>query len=263
LSENAKDFAFFQKPKNSKGGNRQSSRCESEDENNKMTNSNMNLDTMEERRSSVFQADQKLERTDEEVTGPETAAATPSDKTWDRLCEKDWGELSSFEKSEAEQDVLGRNVLAATAPRTLSDLGIEALDRELMQRQQVRQKNPTPDALLLSSLANSGMFQDGDFRLMFARADRLDPRKAASRIVAYFSLALSLFGQEALIRPVRPSDFSPADEETLKKGWIQLLLTRDKIGRRIVVLDDLGTDDVPIRNKVSPLKVAGKANVCH
>ncbi|KAL3911719.1 MAG: hypothetical protein SGILL_007171 [Bacillariaceae sp.] len=170
-------------------------------------------------------------------------------EAWDKMNEKDVKELDPFEKLEAEQDITGSNVMADVAPQTLAQAGVAALDRELFQRQHSRHSPQNPEALILATVASSQMFRDEAFRLMFARADRLHPEKAASRMSAFFSLGLELYGQQALVRPVRPSDFETADEEALKNGWIQISMTRDRAGRRIVVMDDLGPETLSIRNK--------------
>ena len=97
---------------------------------------------------------------------------------------------------------------------------------------------------------SSPLLRDREFRTKFARADRLDPQKASARLIAYLAKSVELFGQVALTRPIRTSDIRQTDEQALRTGWIQFLLTRDSAGRRILTLDDLGPMNIPIESKV-------------
>ncbi|KAL3904358.1 MAG: hypothetical protein SGILL_010102 [Bacillariaceae sp.] len=206
----------------------------------------MNRGTLEEeQRVPLFEEKDQLAKTVEAGEAGIEVAPTALQEMWDAA--KGEVKLSRYERTEAVQDVEGKNILAMLAPKSLSKLGIEALDRELRRREREQR---SADALVLSAAASSPMFQDRDFRLAFARADRYDPCKAASRIVAYLSNAVQLFGQYAINRPTKlTSDFEADVEKAMRMGWMQLLLTRDRIGRRILVLDDLGPEDVSIQNK--------------
>jgi hypothetical protein len=161
--------------------------------------------------------------------------------------------MSTFEKREADLDVRGKNVLAASAPQNLTDIAVDALDQRLLslqrRRQPQQQQSPIP-SVILTTVFRSPLLRDRNFRTKFARADRLDPQKAAARLVAYLSKSIELFGQVALTRPVRTSDILQTDEQALRNGWIQFLLTRDSTGRRILALDDLGPTDIPLESKV-------------
>jgi hypothetical protein len=168
------------------------------------------------------------------------------ERLWETVTLKDRQVFSDFERSEAQQDVEGKNLLAAAAPRTLMQMGLEALDREL--ERQIRQLySPS----LQTAVITSPMYNDREFRIKFLRADRMSASNAATRLLSYLSYALELFGQEALMRPIRTSVLTSTDEQALRIGWIQLLLTRDHIERRIIVMDDLGPADVPFQSRVS------------
>jgi hypothetical protein len=72
------------------------------------------------------------------------------------------------------------------------------------------------------------------FRLMFLRAERFDPKKAARRQVKFMEAKQSLFGREALARPICFSDLDEDDQATLKSGVFQMLPSRDQAGRPIM-----------------------------
>jgi hypothetical protein len=175
---------------------------------------------------------------------------------WEMLIAKDLEKMSAYEHIEAKQDLAGTNLLAAIAPRSLTEVGLQALNKELHRRLLHRQ---SPTDILQVAASRSPMFNDRDFRVMFARAERMNPTKAATRLLAYLSYATELFGQEAMVRPVPTTIFNAIDEQILRVGWIQLLLTRDRIGRRIIAMDDLGPGDAPLQNIVS-LFVVGSLN---
>jgi hypothetical protein len=188
--------------------------------------------------------DRKCTRVDGDETSSEDGQQRSLEKIWETVISKDQQNFSDFERSEAIQDLRGKNLLAAVAPQTLLQMGLEALDREL--EQQIRWYTPS----LQTALTTSPMYNDREFRIKFVRANRMSASKAATRLLSYLSYALELFGQELLMRPIRISVLSATDEQALRIGWMQLLLTRDQIERRIIVMDDLGPTNVPLQCRV-------------
>jgi hypothetical protein len=75
-----------------------------------------------------------------------------------------------------------------------------------------------------------------EFRLMYLRCDFFNVQKAALRIVQALDFLLENYGEYALKRKIQLSDFT-SDQElaVLKKGMIQLLPSRDRGGRRIIL----------------------------
>jgi len=71
-----------------------------------------------------------------------------------------------------------------------------------------------------------------EFRLRFLRCELFDVPTAALRITKYLSLVSELFGDFALQRPIRISDFSKTDLREFRKGRYQLLPYRDRAGVR-------------------------------
>ena len=71
--------------------------------------------------------------------------------------------------------------------------------------------------------------------MRFLRCELFDVRKAAQRMLKFLDIALELFGEDALRRPIRLSDFSKEEMRYLKKGRYQVLPNRDRSGRRISV----------------------------
>lgn len=75
-----------------------------------------------------------------------------------------------------------------------------------------------------------------DFRLRFLRFTLFDAKKAAEKIVKFLDLALELFGDFALKRAVRLTDFDTRDLRYLREGEFQFLPFRDRSGRRIMTV---------------------------
>jgi len=76
-----------------------------------------------------------------------------------------------------------------------------------------------------------------DFQLMFLRADKFDAKKAAKRMAAFFKLKESLFGYDALARPLRMSDLNEEDRQAMRRGSIQVRPDCREIGGRVIVSD--------------------------
>ena len=75
-----------------------------------------------------------------------------------------------------------------------------------------------------------------DFRLRFLRCDLFDVKKAAKRLLKFLDLVLELFGDYALRRPIRLSDFSKEEIRFMKYGRYQIMPNRDRAGRRVYVM---------------------------
>lgn len=79
--------------------------------------------------------------------------------------------------------------------------------------------------------------QDPDWvdqqKIKFLRAEGFDAAAAAARMVRYFALKQSLFGNELLGRDILLTDLNEDDMKTLRAGGVQILSEPDHAGRRI------------------------------
>mmetsp|Transcript_19704 Transcript_19704/g.47565 ORF Transcript_19704/g.47565 Transcript_19704/m.47565 type:complete len:712 (+) Transcript_19704:182-2317(+) len=76
---------------------------------------------------------------------------------------------------------------------------------------------------------------DPNFRILFLRATRFQPKDAAQRMVRYFREKERLFGEESLCRSqILFRDMSPKAIEIIEDGGWQVLPERDQGGRVIV-----------------------------
>ena len=74
-----------------------------------------------------------------------------------------------------------------------------------------------------------------DFRLKFLRADLYDARKAAHRYLRCLECLLKYYGSYALQRPLMYEDLGKECQDAAKTGFVQILPSRDRAGRLVVV----------------------------
>jgi hypothetical protein len=82
---------------------------------------------------------------------------------------------------------------------------------------------------------DSPYVQSRDFGLKFLRADFFNVKRAARRMLVHLDLLLKLFGPLALQQPLRYLDLTKEEQECIRKGPIQILPSRDKAGRLILI----------------------------
>ena len=75
-----------------------------------------------------------------------------------------------------------------------------------------------------------------NFRLRFLRCELFDVQKAVRRFYNYLDYAYEYWGEVALKRPIRFTDFTKAELKLFRKGFFQLLPFRDSCGRRVMVV---------------------------
>jgi hypothetical protein len=75
-----------------------------------------------------------------------------------------------------------------------------------------------------------------EFRPMYLRSELFDVKKTAERIVQSLDFLLEIYGEYALKRKIKLSDFSKEELDIMRKGYIQLLPSLDRGGRRSIVL---------------------------
>jgi hypothetical protein len=83
-------------------------------------------------------------------------------------------------------------------------------------------------------ITKSPFLTSTEVRLRYLRADLLDPKKAAVRMVDHFRLLFKYFGEYVLNRPLRFKDLKELDQEVLRQGVYQVLPSRDRASRLIL-----------------------------
>jgi hypothetical protein len=187
---------------------------------------------------------------------------TTRQRQWKAIVDSDSQEMTSYERIEMEQDVQGKNRLAAIAPSVTTGMAVRNLRNEIKRRQELEStsSSASPSSsrppIHRTILKRGNIVDDEDTLVRFVRADRLDATKAITRLLDYYSLLVELFGEDvALRRPILLDDLNREQKRLLESGWIQLLLARDTAGRRILAMDEVGLPSsaarsVTIINKV-------------
>ena len=79
-------------------------------------------------------------------------------------------------------------------------------------------------------------YHDRDLRIQFLRAENFVAKQAARRMICFLEFKKSLFGENELGKKITLRDLHPEDIVALRKGFLQILPSRDQTGRMIVVL---------------------------
>lgn len=128
---------------------------------------------------------------------------------------------------------------------------LQALEAELFK---IKSKDAYEQALHM----NRAYVEDPKFRLMFLRADRFNPAKAAARVVLFMEKKRRFFGVDSMCRSLTLDDLDKGDRDALESGFLQLLPVRDRAGR-LVLIDSHATGARPFKsdiNAVSYLRAA-------
>jgi hypothetical protein len=87
---------------------------------------------------------------------------------------------------------------------------------------------------MFGSMPEKGTYLNtNEIRIMFLRCERFDCKKAAIRICRFADMMYELYEDDGLERPARLSDLDDNEMVIMKKGLSQILVGRDRAGRRI------------------------------
>ena len=150
------------------------------------------------------------------------------------LLSKELLQLSLKDRNAIQEEIHGVNCLA---PEETPEL----VKRSMVELKVALESDGTiathkKHAYQKSQLYAKTYVNDDSFRLRFLRFTLFDAKKAAEKIVEFLNVALELFGEFALEREVRLSDFDGRDIKYLREGEFQFLPFRDRSGRRILAV---------------------------
>eukprot|EP00980_Cylindrotheca_fusiformis_P019637 scaffold6821_cov127-Cylindrotheca_fusiformis.AAC.11 len=86
-----------------------------------------------------------------------------------------------------------------------------------------------------AELLNAAYVSRRNFRLMFLRCNRYEPRAAAEQMLMFFEVKRSLFGTAKLTKDITLLDLNDDDKESLQTGFCQILPVRDNGNRQIIL----------------------------
>jgi hypothetical protein len=149
----------------------------------------------------------------------------------DSFLAKEFNTLSVQERSRTYEELHGVNDCVEESP-ILLHTSLRQLD-EALTRITVKR------AYDIAEHQNKDYVRDTNFRLMFLRADGFHPERAATRMVAFFEGKLQYFGESLLTKRIQFSDLDQDDQACLQAGHLQILPSRDRSGRAIMVAVDI------------------------
>ena len=173
----------------------------------------------------------------------------------DKMLLKELQELSVVDRGMVQEEIHGVSTCAVLENDAQIEGSLKCLEEEirkirletLTSREQVSKAGNTYYEPIWSYLAiddgrssasvrfsYSYIFHQ-DFRLKFLRADLHDAAKAAHRYLRCIEGLLKYFGDYALQRPLVFDDLGKECQDAAKEGYIQILPSRDRAGRLVVV----------------------------
>ncbi|KAG7348527.1 hypothetical protein IV203_017232 [Nitzschia inconspicua] len=149
----------------------------------------------------------------------------------DTILAQDMSRLSFQVRNEIQEEIHGVHSMAPKETElTVKDA--------LLRMEESIQMIPTAEKqAYMNALAMSGevFVLTDEMRLCFLRADLFDTSKAASRYTKYLNLLSKYFGPVALQRQLRYSDLTKKEQDLFRIGNAQILPSRDRSGRLIIV----------------------------
>ena len=204
--------------------------------------------------STLFNSDEWFEKVfnlglndeipdDEGLNGaiPTVDATLHRVKIVDKLWSKEIYEMPKEDREGFLAELHGVQSLAVSETQATIQLGLETMEHEIckMVFQQSSSEsssvatNLTKSYLLAVEELKSEYVVAPEFRIRFLRTEFYDAQKAAVRYFKYLNLLYKTFGDCALRRPLQLSDLSDIEKAYIGSGKVQILRSRDRMGRRI------------------------------
>ena len=214
------------------------------------------------RQTTVLGIEQEEESQAEQFT---TTTSSNTDNTADSLFAKALTNLSFNDRTAIEDEIHGVSCMAIEETPDLLEHSLIDFELELHKISPKPAYDKAQELLLASTTSSSHLFSVQEsslsrccyinkktFRLRFLRCELFNVRKAAERFIRYLDFVAKVYGDYALQRPIRMSDFSSEEMLFLREGKTQILPYRDRSGRRIIVFPSTNQlDVVPEQSMVS------------
>jgi hypothetical protein len=156
--------------------------------------------------------------------------------------------LSFNDRSAIEEEIHGVTCMAFDETPEMQEDFLLKFDAELAQTEKKPGYDRAQELLQSNSATHSTCYlASREFKLRFLRSELFDVPKSVSRFVRCFDFLLEHFGEYALKRPIRLSDFNKQEMSFLREGQYQLLPYRDRSGRRMYSITVNNRNEVPKR----------------
>lgn len=151
----------------------------------------------------------------------------------DSMLAKELHQMSFQDRIGIEEEIHGVHSMAVKETPDLINECMVQFQREL-DATTIESKQAYEEALHMNE-ASRMYVQDWHFRLKFLRAERLDVKAAVRRFLLLLDGLKRYYGSFALERPLRHNDLDKSSKDLLRAGGIQVLPSRDRAGRLIIV----------------------------
>lgn len=160
-----------------------------------------------------------------------TTASSPINPSQvDSMLAQELHKLSFQDRSRIEEEIHGVQSVAGDETPEMVGSALDAFQYELG-----RLRSAQKEAYEVATVMDSKYVQDRDFRLKYLRAALFDPKKAALMFCKYLDLLYRYYGPQTLLRPLRYDDLGKAEQDKLRVGNMQVLPSRDRAGRLVVL----------------------------
>lgn len=171
---------------------------------------------------------------------PSIKAVSDNAKSFERILAQEIYETNKEDRESILYEMHGVQSRAVPETPQMIQLALEELEQEISE---IFCKSCSSDSSaeltrghrLAVDQLNSMYVTSPSFRLRFLRHEFFNAKKAAIRYFRCLNHLVLLFGEVSLLRPLRIDDLSESERNILESGRIQVLLSRDRMGRRILV----------------------------
>ena len=179
------------------------------------------------------------EKNDETAARDDTATNKNEDVD-DKVLSQELMQMSVVDRNAILEEIHGAACLAIQETPELIRKSLEEFQEELDDKQIHRPSFKRSAYRVLLSRQKQGRKNpnyalEDNFWLRFLRCELFDVPKAVRRFCNYLDYAYEYWGNVALERPIRLTDFSKAEIKVFRKGFFQLLPFRDSSGRRVMM----------------------------
>ena len=158
------------------------------------------------------------------------AAAEAENSTDDAYIAEALNKLSLKEREEILYNMHGVGEAFEETPEIVRR-GLEEFEQCLDGMQGKRKASAYRTALSVSK----EYVEREDLILLFLRSQRFDAKRAARRFLLHFDKKLQLFGKPKLCKDITQDDLCRDDLDCMRNGHLQVLPSRDSLGRPVLV----------------------------
>ena len=168
----------------------------------------------------------------------------------DKVIAKEIEGLSIKERNALYEEIHGVSTMAIKESPELIEESLDNFQKELDIMDSKSRRSYDIIANQEGNAFSRSMIQSKEFRLRFLRAEFFDAPKAVKRMLGYFNVMSTIWGEDELKGFDGTMDFflgKDSEQVGFRMGFLQLLPFRDRSGRKILVYN---TDSLQLENTI-------------